>query len=66
MKTKYKYQFDRIVFMNRWAQPFYMRNSTWTIFGLRVHWFSPLELEYQLCFFGFDIRIWINRKIANP
>ena len=62
MRNKYKHRFDRITFQNRWKQTKISRNSDWVIFGIQQWWFSPYEYEYRLCFFGFDMRIWMKRE----
>lgn len=62
MRTAYKHKFDRIVFNNRWAKPFWHRSDDWTIIGIRKHWFGRNEYEYTISFFGLDIRIWMIRE----
>ena len=62
MKGKYKYSFDQLAFRNRWKRKVWNRNDNWTIFGLHKHWFGHDQYSYQLCFFGFDIILWIKRE----
>jgi hypothetical protein len=62
MKIKYKHSFDRIVFSNRWKIGKYTRNGDWVILGIQKWFFSSREYEYRICFFGFDIRIWLKRE----
>lgn len=63
MRTKYKHRFDRVVFNNRWLQKYPPDN--YTIFGLSKFWFSSLEYEWRLSFFGLEMRIWIKREFIK-
>ena len=37
----------------------------WTVFGISIRWQSPQYIESRFCFFGFEIRIKINRTFIN-
>lgn len=63
MRRHYKHSFDRLVFENRWRRRFWNRSSDWTIVGLHKRWFNHEEYEYQICFFGLMLRVWMKRKI---
>jgi len=62
---KYRHSLEKITFYNRWRYNKYVGlridSSDWMILGLGQRWFSPTEYEYILAFFGFEIRIWMNR-----
>lgn len=60
---KFKYRFDRLVWHNRWASRF--PSQDWTIVGISERWFSHREFEYRVSFFGFEVRIWINRDVID-
>lgn len=66
MRQHQKVKFERIMFDNRWARPVWNRSDNWTVIGIHIHWFSPKEFEYHLCFFGFRIRIWMIREPIQP
>lgn len=61
-KNKYKYSFDELRFKNRWKEPIYSRSGTWTIIGIHQHWFSFDQYDIRLCFFGFEIIVWMKRE----
>ena len=62
MKRKFKYSFKRVFFRNRWAEKKYYRNYDWTIIGVHIRFSSPTEFCYDICLFGFECDIWINKK----
>jgi hypothetical protein len=59
----YKYEFERLVFSNRWARPKLSREDDWLILGISKWWFSPEQFEYRIGFFGLQLRIWIKRTL---
>lgn len=65
MRRGYKHSLDRIITTNRWRQSRIQRSGDWVIVGIQRWWFNPLEYEYRICFFGFDIRIWMKRKFIE-
>lgn len=62
-RTKYKYEFDTIVFNNRWKKPIWNRSGSWVIIGFGKRYFSPTYFEYYFNFFGLDVRFWFKREI---
>ena len=64
-KNNYSYEFDRIVFNNRWVTPDYSRQGSWVIVGIGIRYSSPTSFQYYFSFFGFDIRVWFNREIKS-
>ena len=63
-RTKYTHKFDGFFINNRWKAKSYMRNGTWTVFGLSTKFFSPTEYEWVISLFGIDFRFWFKRKPA--
>ena len=66
MKACYTHHFDRISLQNRWKYNKWRGlhidfASDWTILGIAQRFFSPLEYEYIIAFFGFELRIWMIR-----
>lgn len=53
--------FDKITFWNRWKYRKHTRNCDWTIIGFSVWWSSPESYCYKLCFFGLEVKLWLNR-----
>ena len=64
-KTKYKYEFDAIVFNNRWKTKFWHRDASWIIIGFGKRFFSPTDFEYYFNFFGLDVRFWFKREVKK-
>ena len=61
--NNYITKFDRIVLINRWKQRKYSRGGDWVIIGIH-RWYASWDMYcYKLCFFGFDLCIWL--KILN-
>lgn len=65
MRTKYKIKFDRITFVNRWIKDRVLGWSDYTLIGIRKFWFSPTQFEWQVCFFGLEMRIWLIREYVK-
>jgi len=63
MKRDYKHSFDKISFSNRWTNKY--PPDDWVIIGIQQWWFSPQRYEYRICFFGFNLRIWIKRELKK-
>lgn len=55
-------QFDRVFLDNRWATKKILRPGDWTIIGIHKRWASWQSFEYQICFFGFSLRIWFFKR----
>lgn len=61
MKHKNRHIFDRITFRNRWLEKY--PNENWTIIGISEKWQDSWNYKYKLCFFGFEMHIWIKIKL---
>ena len=59
---KAKYSFDSISFHNRWKGSKSCRNSDWTIIGISEWWTGPTLFCFKFCVFGFELKVWLNRK----
>lgn len=66
MKGKYKYSISRVYGYCRWAHKY--PPDDWCWIGINKWWCGPEYIRYGLCFFGFEIRIVIDRKYIpnNP
>lgn len=62
MKAHYKHSFDRLLFGNRWLRPKYDKRGDWLVIGIYKKYFSPIEYEYLISFFGLECRIWMKRE----
>lgn len=56
-------KFDRLVINNRWRTPKYTRDRNWLILGIGVRYWTILEYEYYISFFGVEFRFWFNKEI---
>ena len=65
MNRKYKIRFKEVIGHNRWKRAKHQRNGDWVIIGISRQFFSPTEYEYRINFFGFDIRIWLEREFSK-
>jgi len=65
-KFRYSHRLDRIKLYNRWTynkwRGLTIESSDWTVVGIAQRYFSHEEYEWLICFFGFEIRIWMIRK----
>lgn len=64
-KTKYKHKFERLIFNNRWATPYWHRSGNWLVIGIDTQYFSPTEYEFKIGFFGFELRIFMIRILND-
>lgn len=62
-RTKYSHYFDRIVFVNRWAQEDWERSDNYVVFGVYKRQFSTNQYEYQIGVFGLIVRIFMKCKL---
>jgi len=62
-KKRYTRSFERITIRNRWKMIF--PPDDWVIIGIQQWYFSPVQYEIRLCFFGFDLRIWIKKTFVK-
>jgi len=63
MRSKYKTEYQEVIFNNRWSRRKYQRNGDWVIIGISRAFFSPKEFELSINFFGFDIRIFFEKVL---
>jgi len=60
---KKKYSFDKVFVYCRWSHKY--PPDDWTVFGVAKWWYDSRKIQYRLCFFGFELRININRKFVE-
>jgi hypothetical protein len=60
-RTHYKLKFDRIIFINMWARPYYSWRLEGIIIGIGRHYFSSEEFSFKIVFIGFSINIWFTK-----
>jgi hypothetical protein len=65
MKAKEKHSISNITFQNRWKYRKYSRNCDWTIIGISKWWASVNKYSYNLCLFGFELKIWVKREFID-
>ena len=66
MKTKYKHEFDKLVFTNRWKMDGNIsRWGDYTIIGVCRFGFSTTEYEWRICLLGLELRFWMKRILIN-
>ena len=60
MKTKYKLKFDSVIILNRYKTKWFIRPSSWVVFGFGVDIPSFYMRRYYIALFGIDINFWFN------
>ena len=65
MKTRYKHSFEKIVINCDWFRPSWNKIDNGLILGIKKHYFSTTEYEYQFGFFGFLFRVWMKRELKK-
>lgn len=63
MKSKYKKSIGRSYLFNRWKMKY--PPDDWCILGISIRWIDPSYYQYRVCFFGFELRIGINREFIK-
>ena len=51
-----------IQFWNRYQKINRHNRSNWNIIGIVRKWSGHTLYSYRLCFFGFEVRFWIERE----
>ena len=56
----YKSSIRKIYGYCRWNHEF--PSDNWCLFGISQRWYGNESLMYNICFFGFELRLSIDRK----
>lgn len=62
-KNRYKKSIEQIWVHNRWSKKF--PSGDWCIIGVNKWWASSEYFQIRICFFGFEIRIGVNREFKE-
>jgi len=60
-KTKYKLKIAEIIIRNRYKTKWFLRPSSWVIFGFGVDIPSINMLRFYIALFGIEINFWFDR-----
>lgn len=52
-----KFKLKRIVWINRWSQPTYIRADDWVVFGVAWKWQGNDFKRLMCSFFGFQVHL---------
>ena len=59
----YKIKHRKWQLWNKWKhESKYTRGGNWIIIGFAKEWFGIAQYCYKLCFFGFELKLWITRE----